>query len=299
MTRRTLEAIVVELRPKQWTKNLLLFAGLIFSRHALELDRVARAFLAFAFFCCLSGVVYLINDLADLEADRLHPTKRTRPLAAGELSPRIAKLVAGILALGGLAGSFALNVRFGILATFYLVLMLGYSWRLKHLVILDILIVAIGFVMRAVGGIWAIEYADEHIRITPWFLTCVLFLALFIAICKRRHELILLSDSATNHRPVLEDYSQPLLDQMVSVATAATVISYALYVTLGVRPETVRNHEYMIFTLPFVLYGIFRYLYLVYKRREGGAPEALLLQDGPLLVNLALWLLAMFWVFYA
>lgn len=290
---------MVELRPKQWTKNLLLFAGLIFSRHALEFDRVVRASFAFVFFCCLAGVVYLINDLADLEADRLHPTKRTRPLAAGELSTRQAKLVAAALALVGLGGSFALNLRFGTLATIYLFLMLGYSWRLKHVVILDILVVAIGFVMRAVGGIWAIEYPREHIPITPWFLTCVLFLALFIAICKRRHEMVLLSETATNHRPVLEDYSQPLLDQMVSVATAATVISYSLYVTLGVKPEAVRNHEYMIYTLPFVLYGIFRYLYLVYKRREGGAPEALLLQDAPLLVNLALWLLAMFWVFYA
>jgi len=299
MLGETLKALIEELRPKQWTKNLLLFAGLFFSRHVLEADRLTRAALAFIFFCCLSGLVYLVNDLADLEADRLHPVKCRRPLASGALAPWLAKVTALILGIIGLGGSFALNTRFGVLATCYLLVMLAYSWRLKHVVILDILIIAIGFVMRAIGGVWAIEYSGERIPITPWFITCVLFLALFIAICKRRHEILLLSQVATNHRPVLEDYSQQLLDQMVSVATAATVISYALYVTLGVRPEAVRNHEYMIFTLPFVLYGIFRYLYLVYKCDEGGAPEALLLQDSPLLINLILWLLAMFWVFYA
>ncbi|MGB9691853.1 MAG: decaprenyl-phosphate phosphoribosyltransferase [Candidatus Sumerlaeaceae bacterium] len=294
----TIDALIEELRPKQWTKNLLLFAGLIFSRHALEADRILRAATAFFLFCCVSSVVYLINDLADLEADRQHPFKRKRPLASGAISPRLAAHVAGILALVGVAGSFALNMRFGLLGLLYLVTMIAYSLRLKHMVILDVLVVAIGFVMRAVGGILAIEYPEEKIRITPWFIVCVLFLALFIAICKRRHELLLLSDSATNHRPVLDDYSHQLLDQMVSVATAATVISYALYVTLGVRPEATRHHEFLIFTVPFVLYGIFRYLYLVYKREEGGAPEALLLQDLPLIVNILSWLVVMFVIFY-
>ncbi len=291
-------ALIQELRPKQWTKNLLLLAGLIFSRHALEADRVLRATTAFVLFCCLSGVVYLINDLLDLDADRQHPLKRKRPLASGRIPVSSAIVTAVVLAVLGLAGAFALNVRFGTLGLIYLATMLAYSTRLKHVVILDILIVALGFVMRAVGGIWAIEYPGERIVITPWFVTCVLFLALFIAICKRRHELLLLTDSAMNHRPVLEDYSQQLLDQMVSVATAATVLSYALYVTLGVRPEAARHHEYMVFTVPFVIYGIFRYLYLVYKREEGGAPEALLLQDPPLLVNVVLWLVVMFFIFY-
>lgn len=291
-------ALIQELRPKQWTKNLLLLAGLIFSRHALEADRVLRATTAFVLFCCLSGVVYLINDLLDLDADRQHPLKRKRPLASGRIPVSSAIVTAVVLAVLGLAGAFALNVRFGTLGLIYLATMLAYSTSLKHVVILDILIVALGFVMRAVGGIWAIEYPGERIVITPWFVTCVLFLALFIAICKRRHELLLLTDSAMNHRPVLEDYSQQLLDQMVSVATAATVLSYALYVTLGVRPEAARHHEYMVFTVPFVIYGIFRYLYLVYKREEGGAPEALLLQDPPLLVNVVLWLVVMFFIFY-
>lgn len=294
----SLVALIQELRPKQWTKNLLLFAGLVFSRHLEELDRFARATAAFVLFCILSGVVYLVNDLADLEADRQHPQKRFRPLAAGLLPVPAAMAAAlGLLALG-LAGSFALNARFGTLATAYFLLMVAYSFALKHVVILDILIVAVGFVMRAVGGVWAIEHPGERIIITPWFVTCVLFLALFIAICKRRHELVLLSDSATDHRPVLDDYSHALLDQMVSVATTATVLSYALYVTLGVRPETVRHHEAMIFTVPFVLYGIFRYLFLVYKRQEGGSPELLLLKDIPLILNIVLWLIAMYAIFY-
>jgi len=291
-------ALLQELRPKQWTKNLLLFAGLVFSRHATEGDRVLRATLAFILFCALSSVVYLINDIMDLEADRKHPLKKNRPLASGAVSVPAALVTAAVLGFGGLVGCFALNLRFGILALCYIALMTAYSLRLKHMVILDLLIVAVGFVMRAVGGIWAIEYPGEQIPITPWFLTCVLFLALFISICKRRHELLLLTDTATSHRPVLDDYSPPLLDQMVSVSTSATVLSYALYVTIGVRPEAVRHQQYMIFTLPFVLYGIFRYLYLVYKCDKGGAPEALLLQDVPMIVNILLWLAAMMYIFY-
>ncbi len=290
--------LIQELRPKQWTKNLLLFAGIVFSRHATEVDRLGRAGFAFVLFCALSSAVYVINDLADLEADRQHPTKKRRPLASGALSPSVAILTAIGLTVFGIAGSYLLNQGFGALATSYFILMLAYSLYLKHLVILDILIVAIGFVMRAIGGIWGIEYPGERIAITPWFVTCVLFLALFIAICKRRHELLLLTEEATTHRPVLGDYSQALLDQMVSVTTTATVLSYALYVTIGVNPEAVRHHDAMIFTLPFVIYGIFRYLFLVYKRDEGGAPELMLLQDLPMLINIGLWLAAMFYIFY-
>ena len=291
-------ALLIELRPKQWTKNLLLFAGVLFSRHATEGDRLVRALSAFVLFCCLSSVVYLVNDIFDLEADRAHPLKRNRPLASGTLSIQSAIATAVLLGGVGIIGSFLLNLRFGILAACYLGLMIAYSLRLKHLVILDILLVAIGFVMRAIGGIWAIEYPGERIVITPWFITCILFLALFIAICKRRHELLLLNDTAFAHRKVLNEYSQPLLDQMVSVSTAATVLSYALYVTLGVRAEAAQHYDYMIFTLPFVLYGIFRYLYLVYKREEGGAPEVLLLQDPPMILNILLWLGAMLYIFY-
>ena len=280
-----LTTIIHEMRPKQWSKNLLLFAGLVFSHNLGDWTRVTYALAAFAVFCCLSGAVYIINDIRDLESDRQHPLKSNRPIASGRLPVRTALLAAMILVVGSVVGSYAVNLRFGLIATLYFVLMVLYSLALKHVVILDLMIVALGFVIRAVAGVKAIELAGETIPITPWFITCVMFLALFIAICKRRHELLLLAESAANHRPVLEEYSQAFLDQMVSVATAATVISYALYVVLGVP-----QRDHMIWTLPFVLYGIFRYLYLVYKRDEGGTPEVMVLQDPALLINVLVWL---------
>jgi 4-hydroxybenzoate polyprenyltransferase len=288
-----LTTIIHELRPKQWSKNLLLFAGLVFSHNLGDWVRVAYAIAAFAVFCGLSGAVYIINDIWDLESDRQHPLKANRPIASGRLPMRLASGVAVFLAFASLAGSYAINAGFGLVATLYFLLMVLYSVALKHVVILDLMIVALGFVIRAVAGVKAIELHGQHIPITPWFITCVMFLALFIAICKRRHELLLLAESAANHRPVLEEYSQAFLDQMVSVATAATVISYALYVVLGVP-----HREQMIWTLPFVLYGIFRYLYLVYKRDEGGTPEAMVLQDPGLLINVLVWLATVGVIFY-
>ncbi len=297
-TMQKLYAILKTMRPKQWTKNLLLFAGLIFSHNLTDTSRGLRAVAAFVVFCILSGVVYFINDIKDLESDRNHPLKRQRPIASGELGVTTAIVVAGLLAAVGLAWAFTLNLKFAAITSVYFLLMIAYSFFLKHLVILDLMVVAMGFVIRSIAGIYAIENPGEHIPITPWFITCVLFLALFLAICKRRHELILLAGKATSHRPVLEHYSPAFLDQMVSVVTTATVMSYALYVTSGVKKESVHHHEHMIWTLPFVLYGIFRYLYLVYRRDEGGAPEALLLKDPGLIATVILWLVSILWVFY-
>lgn len=295
---RLLKAIFRQLRPKQWTKNLLLFAGVIFSLHFREPDRVFMAFLAFVIFCALSGVVYIVNDLKDVEGDRQHPKKCKRPIASGALPVPAAVAVGAVLAAVGLAGAFALNSAFGSIALFYFVLMIAYSLVLKHMVILDLMVVAIGFVIRGIAGVLAIQKPNEPpIEITPWFVTCVLFLALFIVICKRRHELILLSHSARKHRPVLEHYSPAFLDQMVNVATTATVMSYALYVTLGVSGRGGKSHL-MVYTLPFVLYGIFRYLYLVYKREEGGSPEILLVKDPSMLINVLLWLISVIAIMY-
>lgn len=276
------------MRPKQWIKNLLLFAGLIFTRNFTDAGRLGDAFAAFLLFCVLSGVIYIINDIRDAESDRLHPLKCKRPIASGELPVGVAWVSATILAIVALGGSLAVNRVFAGYALVYFVMMLAYSIRLKHVVILDLMIVALGFVVRAIAGVKAIELPGEEIPITPWFKTCILFLALFIVICKRRHEIILLSTKAGHHRPVLEHYSKIFLDQMVSVATAATVISYSLYVTIGV--PNVRGSQHLIYTLPFVLYGVFRYLYLVYKRELGGAPESTFLQDRALLLNVVLWL---------
>jgi 4-hydroxybenzoate polyprenyltransferase len=298
-----------EMRPKQWTKNLLLFAGIIFSQHLQEPHRVVSAVFAFIIFCALSSAVYIINDIRDAETDRQHPLKAKRPIASGELSVRFALTAAIVLAVVGLVWAFfvhwrpgvplarALNVEFGVLALAYFLLISAYSLGLKHFVIIDLMVVAIGFVIRAVAGVEAIELPGETIRITAWFITCILFLALFIAICKRRHELLLLSESARNHRPVLEHYTQAFLDQMVSVATAAAILSYALYVTLGVA-QTSQSHL-MIYTVPLVLYGIFRYLYLVYRCDEGGSPEVLLLQDRWLLGTVLIWLAAVVAIFYS
>lgn len=290
---RLLPAIIQELRPKQWTKNLLLFAGVIFSNHFREPDRLMAAFIGFVVFCALSGVVYIINDVKDAESDRNHPLKRKRPIASGQLPISVALGVGALLVTAALLTAFEMNAKFGRISLFYFVLMVLYSVALKHVVILDLLIVSIGFVIRGVAGVFAIEKAGESIQITPWFITCVLFLALFIILCKRRHEVVLLSASARHHRPVLEHYSPVFLDQMVNVATTATVMSYALYVTLGVAG---RGFDNMVYTLPFVLYGVFRYLYLVYKRDEGGSPELLLLQDPSLLINVLLWLIAVTWI---
>jgi 4-hydroxybenzoate polyprenyltransferase len=287
---RIAAVIIRAMRPKQWVKNLLLFAGLVFSHHVASAPRVLAALAGFAIFCLLSGMVYLVNDIRDLENDRKHPLKCRRPIASGELSAAAAAAVAAIAGVGALAWAFLINWQFGLCAALYAGLMLAYSIWLKHVVILDLLIVAFGFVIRAIAGVKVIQFAGEEIPITPWFKLCILSLALFLVICKRRHELLLLTGNAAGHRPVLEHYSQAFLDQLVSVATSATLISYALYVSLGVAGTP--NAEYMVYTLPFVLYGIFRYLYLVYKREEGGAPESTFFQDPALLANVALWMIA-------
>lgn len=285
------------LRPRQWTKNLLLFAGLIFSNHFMEPTRIVKATLGFVVFCILASVVYIVNDLRDMETDRLHPLKCKRPLASGEVKRSTAIAMAVGLTLVALMLLFTLfHIRFQLIAMGYLAMMLLYSVWLKHVVILDLMIVSLGFVFRAAAGVFAIEYPGETISITPWFISCIMFLALFVVICKRRHEIVLLSDEAKSHRPVLEHYTPLFLDQMINVATTATVISYALYVTLGVK--TGSRSGYMVLTLPFVLYGIFRYLYLVYKKEEGGSPEILLFQDLSLLLVVILWLITVVFILY-
>lgn len=294
-----LTAFVLSLRPKQWIKNLLLFAGLIFAQRFTDVASVMHAVSGFAVFCVLSGVVYIVNDILDVEQDREHPKKRLRPIAAGRISPAAAGTGAAVLAVVGLgAGFFLLPPLFGLLALIYLVLTCGYSVRLKHVVLLDILVLALGFVLRALGGIVVIDiYPANPVEITSYFLLTTLFLALFLASAKRRSELVALGEEAASHRKVLEDYSQEFLDAVVTVAAAGTIFSYALWTTQGqfaraAAEEGVRGDSWLlVLTMPFVLYGIFRYLWLVLRRGEGGAPEAVLLEDIPLLATVALWML--------
>jgi 4-hydroxybenzoate polyprenyltransferase len=291
--RRTLAlGLILSLRPHQWTKNLLVFAALIFAVRLNDSDSVIRALAAFAIFCGLSGVVYLINDVADRESDRRHPRKRFRPIAAGDVPVAVAVGTAATLAAASMAGAFALGWRFGVIALGYVGLQTLYSGPLKHIVIIDVLTIAIGFVLRAAAGAAAIDVAISH-----WLFVCTILLALFLALAKRRHELVLLAEGATSHRPILEHYSPYLLDQMIAVVTASTLIAYIFYT---ISPETTERFgtQWLGLTIPFPLYGIFRYLYLVHLREGGGSPADLLINDRPLLACVSLWVLAVVLIIY-
>ena len=274
----------VSLRPPQWIKNLFVFAAPIFGRVIVHRPVLIRTTAAFLVFCALSSALYLVNDVFDAEEDRVHPRKSKRPIAAGRVAPGLAWAVAGFLAGAGLIAAFFLDAAFFAAAAAYILLHLIYSWRLKHVVILDVFIIAAGFVLRVAGGGFVAGVAPSS-----WLLVCTTLIALLLALGKRRHELLSLEESAAKHRSVLEDYNARLLDQMIAVVTSATAVAYPLYCMWG---ETVRRFgsEKMLWTSPFVLYGIFRYLYLVYRRGEGGSPEELIVRDGPLLLATALWI---------
>ncbi len=285
-------SLLISLRPGQWTKNLFVFAALVFAQRLNDPEAVLRASIVFVLFCALSGAAYLLNDVSDREQDRRHPVKKHRPIAAGEVSPGLALGVAAVLGLAALGGAFMLGFPFFAIAATYLVLLSFYSLFLKHLVILDVLTVAAGFALRAAAGAAAI-----HVPISHWLIVCTTLLALFIALSKRRHELTLLTDTATDHRPILGDYTPYLLDQMISVVTASTVIAYAFYT---ISPETTAKFgtDLLSLTIPFPLYGIFRYLYLVHRRDQGGSPAELVVNDRPLLICVALWALSVILIIY-
>lgn len=280
------------MRPKQWTKNLLLFAGLVFSQHLLHPRVVWLSVFAFLLFCALSGSVYILNDVCDVEQDRRHPLKRHRPVASGRLGVRTALACALAVAALSVVLSFMLGRSFGGIALLYVMLISAYSLWLKHVVIVDVLVVAIGFVLRAVAGAVVI-----HVEISSWLLICTVLLALFLALSKRRHELVLLEDGASEHRPILAEYSSRLLDQMIAVVTSSTVIAYALYT---ISDETVHKFgtKNLQLTIPLVLYGIFRYLYLIHQKNMGGSPERTLLTDKPLLLAILFWAGMVFCILY-
>ena len=281
--RSALSLLLVSLRPEQWTKNLVVFAGALFGGRLLDPVSLAFAGAAFVVFCALSGTVYLFNDLADREADQRHPLKRARPIASGRLSPAFAASAGAVIGGAALLGAFWMAPLFGIVSAAYVALLLAYSALLKHLVIIDALTIAGGFVLRAMAGAVAVA-----VPISQWLLVCTTLLALFLAFSKRRHEITLLAEGATEHRRILDEYSPYLLDQMIAVVTASTLIAYTVYAT---SPETaVRlGSSRLGLTIPFVLYGIFRYLYLVHRKRGGGSPAAILVTDGPMLACVALW----------
>jgi len=285
-------ALFQSFRMKQWTKNLLLFAGILFSQKILELDLLILAILGFVSFCMLSSAEYLVNDLLDLEKDRAHPVKSLRPLPSGQLSVHTAIVAAILLFGGGLTLAFWLRTSFGYVALIYAVLMLLYSSVLKHIVILDVIILATGFVLRAMAGAVVVD-----VVISSWLLICTIFLALFLGMCKRRYELVLLGDEAIEHRKILGEYSPYLLDQMISVVTAGTVMSYALYTMAEETVEKMGSRN-LIFTVPFVIYSIFRYLYIVHHKKLGGSPELDLIKDKSMVVNIFLYLIVVAVIIY-
>lgn len=290
--RSTVVSLLTTVRPEQWTKNLFVFAALLFARRLDDGGAVLVATEAFVIFCALSGAVYIANDLSDRTADREHPVKRLRPLASGALSPVTAGAAAVLLGGGAVAAAWMVGPALAATAIAYLILQLAYSLVLKHVVILDALAIASGFVLRAVAGGVAIA-----VPVSNWLLACTTLLALFLALAKRRHELTALADGATRHRPILTEYSPYLLDQMIAVVTASAVVAYAAYTT---SPETAARlgTDHLAMTIPFVLYGIFRYLYLVHRRDGGGNPSTLLLNDGPLMACVVLWAVAIVVLLY-
>lgn len=278
-------ALLRTMRPKQWTKNLIIFMPLIFSGEVVDAGAVMATVAAFAVFCALSGAVYIINDLKDVEADRLHHKKRERPIAAGHLPPAFAAVSSVVLVGAALAGAVALGLPFAVVTVAYFALQLGYTFYLKRMVILDVMSIAAGFVLRAIAGAEVIA-----VVVSPWLLMCAALLALFLGFGKRRHELILFEGQPLDHRPILKEYSEAFIDQMISTVTAATIVAYSLYTFFS--ETTTADREYLMLTVPFVVYGLFRYLYLIHQKRLGGSPEDILLGDTPLLVDIGLWLAA-------
>jgi 4-hydroxybenzoate polyprenyltransferase len=279
------------LRPKQQVKNVFVFAALVFDQKLTDWPILAKTVLAFFVFCLVAGTVYIINDLADLENDKLHPKKRRRALPSGQLKPWFA--IAGAVAILAISLPVAYWLHpyfFGIVLGYFL-LNLAYSFYLKHVVIIDVMTVASGFVLRVGAGV-VVANAE---RFSPWLYVCMIFLALFMAIGKRRHELILLAGDANSHRRILDEYSVPFLDQMTIVVVTATLIAYSLYTATAVNLPC--NHG-MLLTIPFVIYGLFRYLYLVQVKGEGGAPEDLLFTDRSFLADVVLWAVAVVLVMY-
>jgi len=282
-------ALLETMRPRSWTKNLFVFAGILFGR-VWEIRALGVMALATLGFCLVSSSIYLLNDVADREADRRHPEKRNRPVASGRLSPAAAVFWALLLGLGTAAAAWVVAPAYAIVITAYLLLQAGYSSGLKHVVILDALIIAMGFVLRALAGVEAGLEAGYDLSISPWLVICTFFLAVFLAFSKRRAEVLTLGDRAEGHRKNLAQYSPQLLDQMISIATASSLMGYSIY-TVSDRTATEVSSMLWV-TIPFVAYGIFRYQYLVHTHGMGGSPDRVLIQDKPLLVNVLLWIAA-------
>jgi len=283
--------LIKTMRPKQWVKNIFIFAPLIFDVKLFNLDYLAQAIAGFVLLCLVSGTVYIINDLADIEKDRQHPRKRNRPLASGQLGTSAAIIAAIVIPIVALPLGFLLNPVFGLILTGYLLLQIAYSFWLKNIVIIDVMLIACGFLLRVAAGVPLVNAT----RFSPWLYVCMTLLALLIGFGKRRHELVLLKENANMHRQSLQEYNLSLLDHIISIVTASTLLAYSLYTFSA---EGLPSNHAMMLTIPFVLHGIFRYLYLIHVKGMGGAPEEIALSDRPLQATVVLWGLSVVIVMY-
>lgn len=275
-------ALLKTMRPRQWAKNAFVFVPILFDGKLTHIPSLTKTILAFVLLCFMSSAVYIMNDLIDIDTDREHPAKRNRPLPSGQLGITTARTAAVLLAVGSLVAGFLLSARFGVVLLAYLALQIAYTFWLKHVVLVDVSVVTVGFILRIAAGVTIINVQ----RFSPWLYVFGGFLALFMALGKRRHELVLLGQNAGNHRAILSEYNLDLIDRLLGIVTTSAIVAYSLYTFLA---EGLPANHAMMLTIPFVLYGIFRYLYLIHVRGEGGAPEDILLRDRPLQITLALW----------
>ncbi len=287
----TLRGIIKTMRPHQWIKNILIYVPLVFDRKLTDVPSLIRTTAGFIIFCLVSSVVYIVNDIADLEADRNHPEKKKRPLASGKLPVSVAVITAIVILSITIPLAYWLSPPFALVLLFYFGLNLLYSKWLKHIPIIDVFVLASFYVLRVIAGLTLIEVE----RFSPWLYMVTTLLALYIGLGKRRAELTLLQENANQHRRVLEGYTIPLLDQLITIVSATTIIAYSLYTFSA--PNLPENHTMML-TIPFAIYGIFRYLYLIQVKQEGGAPEEILLSDRPLQITVLLWGIAIMVIFY-
>lgn len=278
------------MRPRQWLKNGLVFAPLFFDGKLTDLDSLLRTVSAFILLCIMSSGVYIMNDLMDIEKDKQHPIKKNRPLPSGQLSPSVARVATGLFILGTLVAGFFLSTMFMTVLLGYLLLQIAYTYYFKSVVLIDVLIIAAGFILRVAAGVAIIEVE----RFSPWLYVCTGLLALFLALGKRRHELVLLGHEAGNHRAILSEYNLDLIDRLIGIVTTSALVAYSLYTFLA---EGLPNNLMML-TIPFVLYAVFRYLYLIHVRHEGGIPEEIFLRDKPMQLTLGLWAFIVFLVLY-
>ena len=291
MSLSVIGALLRTMRPKQWVKNTVIYAALVFDRQLTDLNAILRTTAGFVIFCLLSGIVYIINDIVDVEADKIHPDKKNRPIASGDLPVNTAWAAVILLLLLVLPLSYLLSAWFFIVALVYFLLNLAYSKWLKHIPLIDVLSIAAFFVLRVAAGVMLVGVA----RFSPWLYVVTTLGALYIGFGKRRAELALLADEAQNHRRVLDGYTIPLLDQYITIVSATTIMAYSLYTFSA---ENLPDNHFMMLTIPFVIYGVFRYLYLIKIKQTGGSPEDVLFSDAPLLVTILLWVLMVISIFY-